>query len=223
VRIASVERPDGSPNANGHIPCAEAGVVEQDPLPLAYSGVRPTCSSSAASTSVRRAAARLDAALERVIGRRSAEDAAASPYGGLASRGAALFLDAVLTNGALLVTAALVGAAGSLLDVSLNGWVQAALAGSLGTVLIGGYLVLIWSTVGQTPGMRVLGLRVTDGAGRVLGAGRSLLRLAASVVAIAPLFLGMVPVLFDRRRRALQDFVARSVVVRDEPGGEPAQ
>ena len=172
---------------------------------------------------MRRAAARLDAALERVIGRRSAEEAAGSPYGGLASRGAALLLDALLTNGALLVTAALVGAAGSLLDLSLSGWVAAALAGSLGTVLIGGYFVLFWSTVGQTPGMRVLGLRVTDGGGRVLGTGRSLLRLAASVVAIAPLFLGFLPVLFDRRRRALQDFVARSVVVRDEPGGEPVQ
>jgi len=36
------------------------------------------------------------------------------------------------------------------------------------------------------------------------------------VLAVAPLGAGFVPVLFDDRRRALPDYLARTVVVRDD-------
>ena len=39
------------------------------------------------------------------------------------------------------------------------------------------------------------------------------MRLIGLGLAIIPLFLGFVPVLFDERRRALQDFLAGTVVV----------
>jgi hypothetical protein len=38
-------------------------------------------------------------------------------------------------------------------------------------------------------------------------------RLGGLVLAIIPLFLGFVPVLLDARRRALPDYLARTVVV----------
>ena len=43
--------------------------------------------------------------------------------------------------------------------------------------------------------------------------GRSLVRLLAALVAIAFLLLGFLPVLVDDKRRALQDFLVRTVVV----------
>jgi uncharacterized RDD family membrane protein YckC len=64
--------------------------------------------------------------------------------------------------------------------------------------------------------MRLMQLRVATGSGRGLGVLRSLVRLIGLALAIIPLFAGFLPVLFDRRRRALQDFIARTFVLYDE-------
>jgi uncharacterized RDD family membrane protein YckC len=77
-----------------------------------------------------------------------------------------------------------------------------------------GYFVTFWSTTGQTPGGRVMRLRVvraSDG-GRV-GAGRALLRVVGLALAAIPFMLGFAPVLVDDRRRGLQDMLAGTVVV----------
>ena len=175
------------------------------------------------SASVRRAARRLDDAVEGAARRALARPrrAAATQAAGLASRGAAFAVDLAITHVAVLAAGALLGVFGSLLGLSAPQWLVGAFAGAGWTLLVGGYVVLFWTTVGQTPGMRALGLRVARLDGRPLGLGRALIRFAGSLVAIAPLFLGFVPVLFDERRRALQDFLAGSVVVRD--GGAPVQ
>src|SRR5262249_53514727 len=81
------------------------------------------------------------------------------------------------------------------------------------------YFTWFWSAVGQTPGMRVMRLRVLTARGSPPSALRSLVRFVGLLLAIAPAFLGLLPVLVDSRRRALQDFIAGTVVVR-EPGGE---
>jgi uncharacterized RDD family membrane protein YckC len=79
-------------------------------------------------------------------------------------------------------------------------------------VITGAYLVVFWTITGQTPGMRLMHLRVVDQRGRPPHFVRAVVRLIGLFFAIAPLFAGFVPVLFDRRRRALQDFIARTVV-----------
>jgi uncharacterized RDD family membrane protein YckC len=162
------------------------------------------------------AAARSDAAIENAVRRRPRPVEAAAPqYGGLASRGLAGLIDLALANISVLALGALVGAVGVLLGVSLPGVIATVLAGAGWLLFLAGYAVLFWSTAGQTPGMRVVGLRLEDPDGAPPGVGRALLRFAATVVALAPLGAGFVPVLFDRRRRALQDFAARTVVLRD--------
>ena len=55
-------------------------------------------------------------------------------------------------------------------------------------------------------------LRVAGPRGDPPGVGRSLVRLIGLVLAIIPLFAGFLPVLFDDRRRALQDFLAGTAV-----------
>ena len=45
---------------------------------------------------------------------------------------------------------------------------------------------------------------------------RSIVRMVGLVLAIVLLFTGFLPVLFDERRRALQDFLAGTAVVYDD-------
>jgi uncharacterized RDD family membrane protein YckC len=144
----------------------------------------------------------------------------ASPFAGVASRGVALVVDAF----AVVVATAVVGGAASLVGAVVGGvrpdWLAQTLL-SLATVAISvGYFSLFWHTVGQTPGMRLMGVRVLSGRndGR-LSVWQALLRTIGLALAIIPCFLGFVPALFDRRRRALPDYLAGTVVVYD--GGTP--
>src|SRR5262249_58314605 len=88
-------------------------------------------------------------------------------------------------------------------------------------IILGAYLVFFWHVTGQTPGMRLMSLRVVDRQGGRLRFWRSLVRLIGLGLAIVPLCAGFLPVLFDRQRRALQDFIA-GTVVRKEHGSRPA-
>ena len=75
------------------------------------------------------------------------------------------------------------------------------------------YFVLFWSVTGQTPGLRAMRLRVATDDGSPPSLGRALVRLVGLILAIVPLFAGFLPVLFDRRRRGLQDYLAGTVVL----------
>jgi hypothetical protein len=57
-------------------------------------------------------------------------------------------------------------------------------------------------------------------AAAALTVARALLRTFGLALAIIPCFLGFVPALFDRRRRALPDYLAGTVVVYDDGTGE---
>jgi uncharacterized RDD family membrane protein YckC len=94
-------------------------------------------------------------------------------------------------------------------------WLVGALLASGWMLLAGAYFVLFWSAAGQTPGMRLLRLRVRGPNGDAPAIGRSVVRLIGLVLAIVPLFAGFLPVLFNERRRGLPDFLAGTVVVHD--------
>ena len=64
-----------------------------------------------------------------------------------------------------------------------------------------------------TLGKRGIGIKITDLAGNRIGAGRSLLRFAASLVSLAALGLGYALCFWNARRRTLHDFIAGTVVV----------
>jgi uncharacterized RDD family membrane protein YckC len=81
-----------------------------------------------------------------------------------------------------------------------------------------GYFVVCWSTNGQTPGSRVMRIRVVDATGaQAVGPWRALLRVVGLVLATIPLCAGFVIMLWDARRRCLQDRMARTVVVHAPP------
>jgi uncharacterized RDD family membrane protein YckC len=145
---------------------------------------------------------------------------AALPYAGIASRAVALALDALLAQIIVLTVGAVLALVASLVgDPNLD--TPGAIIAAIGwIVFVGCYFVLFWSTAGQTPGMRVMALRVVTGTGRHPGVGRSVVRVIGLGLAIIPLFAGFIPVLFDSRRRALPDMLAGTVVL--YAGAEPA-
>ena len=68
-----------------------------------------------------------------------------------------------------------------------------------------GYFVVFWSVTGQTPGNRLLQIRVCRASdGTAPSAGAALLRFGGVIVAALPLFVGFLPILLDDRRRGLQ-------------------
>jgi uncharacterized RDD family membrane protein YckC len=139
----------------------------------------------------------------------------AVPYAGLGTRAAALLVDSLAVHILFLTGSAMV-----LLLATLIGWnFSQALADSLAavgwTLIVAIYFVAFWTAAGQTPGMWLMRLRVLDPSGAPPRLGRALGRLIGLAVAITFVFLGFLPVLIDERRRALQDFVASTVVVYD--------
>ena len=142
-------------------------------------------------------------------------------YGGIATRGLALAFDAALATIIFLTGTAVVGFVLSLVWNPRPASLVGSFIGVAGLLVEAAYFTGFWSTAGQTPGMRMMHLRVVDGSGSPPGLGRSVVRLVGLGLAILLLFTGFLPVLFDDRRRALQDFLAGTVVVHDEDAQLP--
>ena len=134
-------------------------------------------------------------------------------YAGVATRTFALATDAALT---IVIWMSLVGL-GALISTLVGSlrpqWLVGVLLASGWTLVVGGYFVLFWSSAGQTPGMRLLRLRVRGPTGSPPSISRSLVRFVGLVLAIVPLFAGFLPILFTERRRGLPDLLAGTVVV----------
>ena len=135
------------------------------------------------------------------------------PYGGIATRAVALAIDVVIAQVILLFGGAVLALVASLVGGIQLDTLAKILAAAAWVAVVGFYFVLFWSTAGQTPGMRLMALRVMTGAGVHPGVARSIVRLVGLGLAILPLFAGFLPVLFDERRRGLHDLLAGTVVL----------
>jgi len=143
----------------------------------------------------------------------------AGAYAGLVTRAIAYVLDAAVINLVALVVGVAVALALSIFH--LSNALQSAVTATLAVVYILwaiGYFVAFWSTTGQTPGSRVMRIRVIDAHGATrLKPRRAFVRVAGVVLAAIPLFAGFLIMLWDRRRRCLQDRLARTLVVHAPP------
>jgi uncharacterized RDD family membrane protein YckC len=136
------------------------------------------------------------------------------PYAGLVSRTVALAIDAVALTVGFAVASGVLGLILSLftaVEVSSPGAVLGAAA--MWSLVVGGYFVLFWTLTGETPGMRLMALRVTGRDGGPLGFGQALLRLVGAILAAIPFFAGYLLILVDDRRRGLHDMIAGTTVV----------
>jgi uncharacterized RDD family membrane protein YckC len=134
-------------------------------------------------------------------------------YGGFAARAVGLVIDAALAEVAFIVVGAAIALVLALAGGLGANWADAALAGAGWFLAAAVYFVFFWSGTGQTPGMRIMRVRVVAATGAPPSVLRSVVRFAGLILAIIPLFAGFLPALFDSRRRALQDFLAGTVVV----------
>ena len=135
-------------------------------------------------------------------------------YVGLVTRALAFALDAALINAIAILVAAVVSLTFSIITVPHEVKVVAAAAGGVIYLLwIIGYFTTFWATTGQTPGSRVMRIRVIPASGDRLPPRRAVVRFIGLTLATIPLFAGFLPILVDDRRRGLQDILARTVVV----------
>jgi uncharacterized RDD family membrane protein YckC len=141
-------------------------------------------------------------------------DPARGAYGGLVTRALGLVTDLLCTQLVYLVLGGMVGLVTSIFGTLKPTWLVGTLAGIGGFLVVALYFVVFWTTAGQTPGMRVMRLRVLHN-GEAPALWRSFVRLVALVLCIIPCFAGFIPVLFDRRRRGLHDYAAGTNVVYD--------
>src|SRR5262249_20608529 len=155
---------------------------------------------------IRRRSVELDGSIEARVRRHPS--VGRSSFAGLATRGVAFAVDVLAIAAVFAVLAGLFALITNIVGGLRPAWLAGAIAGGGWLIVGSAYLVFFWSEAGRTPGMHVMHLRVRDRAGGAPSPWRSLLRAAATVVAIVPFFLGYVPVLFDARRRGLPDLVA---------------
>ena len=137
-----------------------------------------------------------------------------SPYSGLATRMLACAIDVLIVQVVAWTVVAVAAVAASMLDFSNDLETILIAAGAvLAALWSAGYFVFFGSTTGQTPGDRVMQIRVQDAEGRPLHFARAVLRLLGALLSVLLLFLGYLMILVDGRRRALHDRLVGSVVV----------
>jgi uncharacterized RDD family membrane protein YckC len=154
-------------------------------------------------------------AIRRLRGEAPPAAAAVSLYAGLVTRTIAIALDSAIVWASAAAVGVTVGLGLSLLHLpSSTRSVIAAIGLVLATLWSVGYFVFFWSSTGQTPGSRLMGIAVLDAHERgALKPRRALLRCVGIFLAALPLLAGFWMMLWDGRGRCLQDRLARTVVV----------
>lgn len=145
----------------------------------------------------------------------SAAEESPPVYAGLVTRTLAFALDAAIVDLTGLFVGVVVGLGLSVLKTSHDvDKVLLAIGGVLFVIWTIAYFVGFWSTTGQTPGSRLMQIRVRrESEDKPLRPRWALLRLVGLCLAALPLLLGFLPMLLTERRRGLQDLLGRSVVV----------
>ena len=100
-----------------------------------------------------------------------------------------------------------------IVDVAVNGDSLAIIGLVLFVIVSFLYFFMFQALRGQTPGQRLLDIRVVDGYGEMPSLGRSLARTFAFLPSWALLALGMVWIAFDREKRGLHDRLADTYVI----------
>ena len=136
-------------------------------------------------------------------------------YAGFVTRAIAFAIDVAIVDLAAVTVAIVVGRGMSAHDVpDIVVKITIAIGGVAYLVWFVGYFAMFWSTTGQTPGSRVMGVRVVCANGdETVRLRAAVVRLGGMVLAAIPLFAGFLLILIDDRRRGLQDRLAGTVVV----------
>ncbi len=75
------------------------------------------------------------------------------------------------------------------------------------------YFTYFHGTTGQTPGKRLMGLRVVHDTGEAIGLGTAFLRWVGYIISALPMLIGFIWAGIDRRKQAWHDKIAGTVVI----------
>ncbi len=116
----------------------------------------------------------------------------------------AYFLDSIVS----LIVGVVAYFVGSIVDASIGLLLY--------YVVAFGYFIYFWSSAGggQTPGMRVLDLKVIRTDGSQLTIGQAIIREIGFIVAAIPLLIGLIWAAFDSEKQGWHDKIASTYVVR---------
>jgi uncharacterized RDD family membrane protein YckC len=144
-------------------------------------------------------------------------------YAGFVTRLVAFVVDRVITALIIVVTVSAVQFALNAFRINqLFGFgdilwqVATGFRALLSLLVIISYDLVFWILAGQTPGKRLMGVRVVRTDGQRLRIGNAIVRRMAYVLS-GILFLGFIWILFDKRRQGLHDKLAGTLVVYSWP------
>ena len=140
---------------------------------------------------------------------------------GIGSRFLAAMIDTLLIGIAEVIVILIVGLTSAALGLRAADSLLAALGGLLAFAILWGYYIafeLLWN--GQSPGKRVIGLRVVREGGRPITFVGSAIRNLIRIVDFLPALygIGVVVMFVDRRSRRLGDLAAGTLVVKERRG-----
>jgi uncharacterized RDD family membrane protein YckC len=133
-------------------------------------------------------------------------------YIGVVTRSVSWGIDAVLINLVAIITGLGVTLILSIFPLAhnLHGAFEL-VAGGVYIAWVALYFIGFWSIAGQTPGARIMQIRLITGRRRKVKPVRATVRWIGMNLAMLPLFLGFAPILFGRR--GFPDWLARTLVV----------
>lgn len=135
-------------------------------------------------------------------------------YAGAVSRFAAYAIDVVVTAGLFTLGLAASAFAVSIIAHHTVTWNKdSPVVGAIFLAWLFAYHAYSWGAFGKTIGMALLGVRVTRADGADLSGRRAVGRTVVFPLSFLFFGLGLLPILFQRERRALHDLIAGTAVI----------
>jgi len=144
-------------------------------------------------------------------------------YAGFVTRLVAFVIDVVIVFVLVIISNAAIGLVATLLTRlhlvrvgPLTETVASVIAIAIGVVMVVAYYIGFWLAAGQTPGKRIMGVRIvcTDGDRVELG---NVVRRFVGYWLSSVLFLGFLWILVDNQRQAWHDTLSGTIVIYSRP------
>jgi uncharacterized RDD family membrane protein YckC len=99
-----------------------------------------------------------------------------------------------------------------------TGQTATSMMGVVGTLLVIvieiAYFVYFWSSSGQTPGKKIMGIKVVTTDGQLVSFGKAFLRLVGYVISGFVFCLGFIWIIFDSNKQGWHDKIAGTYVIK---------
>ncbi len=190
-----VERIAGAPEIRAAIASQSAGLITDI-------GVRLTIITEG-----------FDDALERVV--RPRDPHSETDEAGLATRTVAASIDLALVFAGYSLVSGPLGSLISAIVAEPLSLVSVIVLSALGVITVGAIFAGFWALAGQTPGMRLLAIRLTHDGSHEIPFRCAVRRVPAVILSLLPLGLGYLAILRDPRRHAWADRMTATEVIYD--------